>query len=79
MRGGSEAGISVRSGGTDVHLVLVDLRDAQIDGKQAEDLLHEIHNTINRCEHVLILCGRMPLRTFGMYCGFYPMAISCHV
>src|SRR5690606_13398342 len=42
------AGISIRSGGTDVHLVLVDLRDAAIDGKQAEDLLHEIHITVNR-------------------------------
>ena len=36
-----DAGISVRSGGTDVHLVLVDLRNAAIDGKQAEDLLAE--------------------------------------
>ena len=43
-----DAGIAVRSGGTDVHLVLVDLRDAEIDGKQAEDLLHEIHITVNR-------------------------------
>ncbi|MDX2375985.1 serine hydroxymethyltransferase [Microbacterium sp. LRZ72] len=44
----AEAGITVRSGGTDVHLVLVDLRNAQIDGQQAEDLLHEIHITVNR-------------------------------
>ena len=42
-----KAGISIRSNGTDVHLVLVDLRDAAIDGKQAEDLLHEI-NKIGR-------------------------------
>ena len=28
------------TGGTDVHLVLVDLRDSELDGKQAEDRLH---------------------------------------
>ena len=33
-------GISVVSGGTDVHLVLVDLRASELDGKQAEDRLH---------------------------------------
>ena len=32
--------IGVVSGGTDVHLVLVDLRDSELDGKQAEDRLH---------------------------------------
>jgi glycine hydroxymethyltransferase len=32
-----DAGITVFTGGTDVHLVLVDLRDADIDGRQAED------------------------------------------
>ena len=33
------AGISLVTGGTDVHLVLVDLRDSSLDGQQAEDLL----------------------------------------
>ena len=33
------AGISVVSGGTDVHLVLVDLRDSDLDGQQGEDRL----------------------------------------
>jgi glycine hydroxymethyltransferase len=33
-------GIGVVSGGTDVHLVLVDLRASELDGKQAEDRLH---------------------------------------
>src|SRR5689334_16501550 len=32
------AGVKVLTGGTDVHLVLVDLRDADLDGRQAEDL-----------------------------------------
>lgn len=43
-----EAGIELLSGGTDVHLVLVDLRKSSIDGQQAEDLLHEIGITVNR-------------------------------
>ena len=30
------------TGGTDVHLVLADLRNSEVDGKQAEDLLHEV-------------------------------------
>jgi glycine hydroxymethyltransferase len=42
------AGVNVLSGGTDVHLVLVDLRDSELDGKQAEDRLHDIGITVNR-------------------------------
>ena len=41
-------GVSVLTGGTDVHLVLVDLRNAPIDGKITEDLLHEAGITVNR-------------------------------
>lgn len=44
----ADKGISVVSGGTDVHLVLVDLRDAELDGREGEDLLHEVGITINR-------------------------------
>jgi glycine hydroxymethyltransferase len=43
-----DAGIALTTGGTDVHLVLVDLRNAPIDGQQAEDLLHEVAITVNR-------------------------------
>ena len=42
------AGIDVLTGGTDVHLVLVDLRDSELDGQQGEDRLHEIGITVNR-------------------------------
>jgi glycine hydroxymethyltransferase len=42
------AGLNVLTGGTDVHLVLVDLRESQLDGQQAEDRLHEIGITVNR-------------------------------
>jgi glycine hydroxymethyltransferase len=41
-------GVTVLTGGTDVHLVLVDLRDSELDGRQAEDRLHEIGITVNR-------------------------------
>ena len=42
------AGIRLVTGGTDVHLVLVDLRDSSLDGQQAEDLLHDAGITVNR-------------------------------
>jgi glycine hydroxymethyltransferase len=45
---GAGHGVSVLTGGTDVHLVLVDLRESELDGKQAEDRLHDIGITVNR-------------------------------
>src|SRR5436190_158327 len=41
-------GVNVLTGGTDVHLVLADLRESDLDGQQAEDRLHEIGITVNR-------------------------------
>ena len=43
-----DAGISVLTGGTDVHLVLVDLRTAAIDGQTAQDILHHAGVTVNK-------------------------------
>ena len=43
-----DAGISLVTGGTDVHLVLVDLRNSALDGQQAEDLLDQVGITVNR-------------------------------
>ena len=63
----AEAGIAVRSGGTDVHLVLVDLRDAAIDGKQAEDLLHAAGITVNR--NAVPNDPRPPMVTSGLRIG----------
>src|SRR3712207_6030999 len=45
---GAGNGVNVLTGGTDVHLVLVDLRTSELDGQQAEDRLHEIGITVNR-------------------------------
>jgi glycine hydroxymethyltransferase len=45
---GAGGGVNVLTGGTDVHLVLCDLRESELDGKQAEDRLHSIGVTVNR-------------------------------
>ncbi len=42
------AGVDVLTDGTDVHLVLVDLRDSELDGQQGEDRLDAIGITVNR-------------------------------
>ena len=41
-------GVSVLTGGTDVHLVLCDLRESPLDGRQAEDRLASVGITVNR-------------------------------
>jgi glycine hydroxymethyltransferase len=45
---GAGAGVNVLTGGTDVHLVLCDLRESELDGKQAEDRLASVGITVNR-------------------------------
>jgi glycine hydroxymethyltransferase len=42
------AGVNVLTGGTDVHLVLADLRESELDGQQAEDRLDTVGITVNR-------------------------------
>ncbi len=63
----AEAGVSVLTGGTDVHLVLVDLRNSELDGKQAEDLLHEVGITVNR--NAVPDDPRPPMVTSGLRIG----------
>ncbi|WP_276313947.1 serine hydroxymethyltransferase [Nocardia huaxiensis] len=62
-----EKGITVLTGGTDVHLVLVDLRNSQLDGQQGEDLLHEIGITVNR--NAVPFDPRPPMVTSGLRIG----------
>ncbi|GAA4666507.1 serine hydroxymethyltransferase [Gordonia humi] len=62
-----KAGVTVLTGGTDVHLVLVDLRDSDLDGQQAEDLLHEIGITVNR--NAVPFDPRPPMVTSGLRIG----------
>ncbi|TLM73292.1 serine hydroxymethyltransferase [Pseudarthrobacter sp. NamB4] len=61
------AGVSVLTGGTDVHLVLVDLRNSQLDGQQAEDLLHSVGITVNR--NAVPFDPRPPMVTSGLRIG----------
>ncbi|MGW2227018.1 serine hydroxymethyltransferase [Streptomyces formicae] len=60
-------GVGVASGGTDVHLVLVDLRDSELDGQQAEDRLHEVGITVNR--NAVPNDPRPPMVTSGLRIG----------
>ncbi|KQQ25810.1 serine hydroxymethyltransferase [Frondihabitans sp. Leaf304] len=61
------AGVDVLTGGTDVHLVLVDLRASEVDGKQAENLLHEVGITVNR--NSVPWDPRPPMTTSGVRIG----------
>ncbi|GAA2642655.1 serine hydroxymethyltransferase [Streptomyces vastus] len=63
----TSAGVSVLSGGTDVHLVLVDLRHSELDGQQAEDRLHEVGITVNR--NAVPNDPRPPMVTSGLRIG----------
>ena len=61
------AGVSVLTGGTDVHLALVDLRESPLDGQQAEDLLHRVGITVNR--NAIPFDPRPPMVTSGLRIG----------
>ncbi len=61
------AGIDVVSGGTDVHLVLVDLRASELDGRQAEDRLHAAGITVNR--NAVPFDPRPPMVSSGVRIG----------
>jgi len=63
----ADAGVAVLTGGTDVHLVLVDLRNCELDGKQAEDRLHDIGITVNR--NAVPFDPRPPMVTSGLRIG----------
>ncbi len=63
----ADAGVSVLTGGTDVHLVLVDLRESALDGQQAEDRLHEVGLTVNR--NAVPFDPRPPMVTSGLRIG----------
>ena len=50
-----------------MHLVLVDLRNSDLDGQQGEDLLHEIGITVNR--NAIPFDPRPPMVTSGLRIG----------
>ncbi|SOD89550.1 serine hydroxymethyltransferase [Streptomyces sp. Ag109_G2-15] len=63
----AEAGITVLTGGTEVHLVLVDLRNSALDGRQAEDRLHSVGITVNR--NAVPFDPRPPMVSSGLRIG----------
>ena len=63
----AEAGVSVLTGGTDVHLALVDLRDSELNGQEAEDRLHSVGITVNR--NAVPFDPRPPMVTSGLRIG----------
>jgi glycine hydroxymethyltransferase len=64
---GAGHGVNVLTGGTDVHLALVDLRESEIDGQQSEDRLHDIGITVNR--NAVPFDPRPPMVTSGLRIG----------
>ncbi len=66
------AGVNVLTGGTDVHLVLADLRESELDGQQAEDRLAEIGITVNR--NAVPFDPRPPAVSSGLRIGAQALA-----
>jgi glycine hydroxymethyltransferase len=65
---GLEAGgVPVLTGGTDVHLVLVDLTPSGLDGKTAESRLEEVGITVNR--NAIPFDERPPMNPSGLRIG----------
>jgi glycine hydroxymethyltransferase len=62
-----DRGINVLTGGTDVHLLIVDLSNSNISGKEAEDLLHSSGITVNR--NSVPFDSRSPMITSGLRIG----------
>jgi glycine hydroxymethyltransferase len=60
-------GVSVLTGGTDVHLVLCDLRNSELDGRQAEDRLAAVGITVNR--NAVPFDPRPPMVSSGLRIG----------
>ncbi|MEP6953886.1 MAG: serine hydroxymethyltransferase [Solirubrobacteraceae bacterium] len=65
-------GVNVLTGGTDVHLALVDLRESELDGQMAEDRLHDIGITVNR--NAVPFDPRPPMVTSGLRVGTSALA-----
>src|SRR3954469_23808373 len=60
-------GLDVLTGGTDVHLVLVDLGMEGLNGKEAEDRLAEVGITVNR--NAIPFDQRPPMQASGLRIG----------
>ena len=65
-------GVNVLTGGTDVHLALIDLRESELDGQMAEDRLHDVGITVNR--NAVPFDPRPPMVTSGLRVGTSALA-----
>lgn len=68
----TSAGVGVLTGGTDVHMVLVDLRNSTVNGMEAQDLLHDAGITVNR--NSVPFDPRPPMVTSGVRIGTSALA-----
>jgi len=62
-----DGGIDVLTGGTDVHLVLVDLTSTGLDGQEGEDRLDQVGITVNR--NAIPFDPRPPMNPSGLRIG----------
>jgi glycine hydroxymethyltransferase len=63
----AEGGLRIVSGGTDNHLMLVDVGSVGLSGKQAEDLLHAVGLTCNK--NLIPYDARPPMEASGIRLG----------
>ena len=63
----SEKGLKIISGGTDNHLILVDVSSINLTGKEAETLLDEINITVNK--NTIPYDNNSPMVTSGIRLG----------
>ena len=62
-----DGGIDIVTGGTDVHLVLVDLTSTGLDGQEGEDRLDQVGITVNR--NTIPFDERPPMNPSGLRIG----------
>ena len=63
----SDNGLRIISGGTDNHLILVDVTSLGINGKEAEKLLDEVNITVNK--NTIPFDKESPFKTSGIRLG----------
>jgi glycine hydroxymethyltransferase len=62
-----DGGVDVLTGGTDTHLILMDMRATEWTGKAAEERLHEVKMTVNR--NTVPFDERPPMQASGVRVG----------
>ena len=63
----SDNGLRIVSGGTDNHLILVDVTSLNMNGKEAETLLDEVNITVNK--NTIPFDKESPFKTSGIRLG----------